>query len=222
MRINPYLMKLARDAVSARIKAGFIPAGDPAAMGGDPAAGGAPPMDPSMGGGMPMDPSMGGMPMDPAAGGGSAPPPGIDPASLQMMVQQAVAQAMPQAAGAAGAAGGQIKPKIDINVAVMQMSKMLARICEALNIHVPPHELIATPQDLTAMANQQAAPPAAGAIQPIGPVPGAGTPAPAGGEGGQKTADHREYGEPFDPAAFDDLQDRAESIRNLLTKRRGT
>ena len=150
MGINPELLKLARHHVGQQ-KVAFVPAGDPT-MGGDPAAGGAP-MDPAAAGGAP--------PMDPMAAGGGAPPmdpmaAGGDPlAGLQPMIQQAVQQAMAGAGGGAGgAAPGEaaIKPKIDINIEVMQMKKLLAKLCDAMGVQIPAAEMVATPEDLTQMA----------------------------------------------------------------------
>jgi len=149
MGINPELLKIARKHVG-QYKQAFVPAGDPT-MGGDPAAaGGAPPMDPAAAGGAP--------PVDPAAAGGAgaAGGGGEDPmAMIQPMIQQAVQQAMAtQGGGGAGGAGGEgaIKPKIDVNVEIMQMKKMLAKIVDALGIKVPAQEMVATPEDLTQMA----------------------------------------------------------------------
>src|SRR5688572_9933352 len=103
------LIKIARYAVDKQAfvdaatagGGGMPPGGDPAAMGMDPAA----------------------MGMDPAAmGGGGAPPPaptGGDPA-LSAKLDQMMQLMQAQAGGAGGAAGGQLKPKIDVNVALMQ------------------------------------------------------------------------------------------------------
>lgn len=152
MAINAELLKLARTRVGA-YKQAFVAAGDPA-MGGAPPGGGGAPMDPAMAGGAPpMDPALaGGMPDPSAAAGG-----GGDPlAALQPMIQQAVQQAMAAGgAGGAGAGGGAaapIKPKIDINVEVMQIKKMLAKIIDTLGIHVPVQDMVATPEDLQQMA----------------------------------------------------------------------
>ena len=148
MNINPELLRQARQ------KLAFVSAGDPAMGGGappmDPAMGGAPPMDPAMGGAPPMDPAMGGAPpMDPAMGGGAPPQ---DPfAVLGPMIQQAVQQAMASSGGAQGAPAG-IKPKIDVNVEIMQIKKMLAKIIDAMGIHVPVSDMVATPEDLNQIA----------------------------------------------------------------------
>lgn len=154
-RINPELLRLAKVAVDRRNqKQAFVAAGDPA-----------------------MDPMAAG---DPAAGGG-----GGDPmAALVPVIQQIVQQQMQQMGGAAGAAGGAAgaggvvnKPKIDINIEIMQMKKMMAKIIDALGVQMPASEMVATPEDLDQMAaEQQGGAPAAGgapqggAIPPIGPI----------------------------------------------------
>jgi len=177
--INPELVGLALSNVqkyaSADEKQAFVVAGDPAMTGGDPSMmGGAPPP-----GGPPMDPAMGGAPpMDPAMGG--APP--MDPmAAMQPMIDQAVQAALAaQGGGMGGGMGGegQIKPKIDVNIEIMQIKKILAKISDALGIHIPAADMVATPEDLTAMAqgNSAGAGAMAGgggeasAIKPISPM----------------------------------------------------
>jgi len=135
-----------------------------------------------------MDPAAAGM--DPAAAQQQQAAPQQDPlATLAPMVQQLVQQQlMSQAGGAAGAGAagaGQLKPKIDVNVEIMQIKNMLAKISDALGIHIPAQEMVATPDKLTAMS--QGADPAAaqqqpqpggdptggGAISPIQPIPAA-------------------------------------------------
>lgn len=126
---------------------------------GDPALGGAP-MPP---GG---DPSMGGMPPggDPAMMGGAPPPPPPAPAPSAPM-QPAMMQSSVEP----------IKPKIDVNVTMLQILKILARVCDALGVKIPASEMVATQGDLTQMGMQQegaaAAPqPAPTGPQPIGPI----------------------------------------------------
>jgi hypothetical protein len=155
-QINSQLMDMAMQAVNDYAtdlrKQAFVPAGDPsigAAAGGP----GAPPDPSMMGGAPPMDPSMmgGAPPMDPSMMGGAPPAPAPAPAP----------------AGAGGAPVEPIKPKIDVNIEIMRMNKMLARISDALGIQIPASEMVGTSDDLTQMAmNQQTAG------------------APAGGEGG--------------------------------------
>ena len=179
MGLNLELLKQARYNVRDLEKSAFVAAGDPS-MGGDPAAaGGAPPMDPAAGGAPPMDPAMAGgaPPMDPAAAGG-APPVGGDPmAAIMPMIQQAVQQAMAMQGGGSGpqTGGPGIKPKIDVNVEIMQMKKMLAKMMDAMGIHMPVADMVATPEDLNQIAQGGAGYAAAtpdgggglGAIKPI-------------------------------------------------------
>jgi hypothetical protein len=124
---------------------GAPPGGDPAAAGGMPPGG-----DPAAAGG-------GAPPADPMAGGGGG---GLDPMTLQPMIQQAVQMAMSGmggGGGAGGGAGGGIKPKIDVNVTLLQILKILARIADALNVQIPASEMVATQGDLNSFAGQQAA-----------------------------------------------------------------
>ena len=152
IHINPYLFTEAKEKLAALNKQAFVaagdpsmgapaPGGDPSMAGGDPAAmGGAPPMDPSMAGG------------DPAAMGGAPP---MDPmAMIAPMIQQAVQQAVAANGGGGGpqGAGPGIKPKIDVNVEIMQIKKMLAKIVDALGIHIPAADMVATPEDLNQIA----------------------------------------------------------------------
>jgi hypothetical protein len=97
------------------------------------------------------------------------------------MIQQAVQQAMAaQGGGAGGAAGGGVmKPKIDINIEIMKMQKMIARIADTLGIQIPAAEMVGTGEDLNQMAAAQQAPAgggALGAIQPVSPMKAAGVP----------------------------------------------
>ena len=216
--INPQLLKIARQSVTAAVKRSFVDAA--AATGGDPAAaaaGGGMPMDPAAAGGMPMDPAAGGapppMPADPMAGGAAGP-------DIQTMITQAVQQAMSQQGG--GAAGGAgIKPKIDVNVEIMQMKKLLARIADGLNIPIPAAEMTATPQDLTQMAAQSEAAGAAGgaapppsAVKPIEPLQGA---APAPGGEGTKTSQVHHAGDAV--PSLVNMRDQAAAMRAILQRR---
>jgi hypothetical protein len=196
-------------------KRAFVPSGDPS-MGGappggappmDPAMmGGAPPMDPAMMGGAPpggmppgMDPAMmGGMPpggappMDPAMMGGMPPPPppapAIDPAMIQQMVDDAVKKSNGNGNGNGASMGGGLKPKIDVNVELMQIKHMLAKLADALNVKIPAQDLVATPEKLMAMASGgdsgSGGGGGAGAIPPIGGISGI---TPAGTPGGEKS-----------------------------------
>ena len=186
--INLALLQEVREHLT---KQSFVAAGDPSM---DPAAaGGMPPGDPAAGGMPPGDPAAGGMPPgDPAAGGGD-PMAALQPV-IQQMVQQAVT-AQGGAGGAGGGGGGSIKPKIDINIEIMQIKKLLAKLCDAMGVQIPASDMVATPEDLTEMA--------AG-----GPGAAAATPDPAAGGGGlgqigaiqpMKAAqdDYQEFGEVY-------------------------
>ena len=172
MSINPKLVQLAQHYLDQQDKQAFI---DQGAMAG----GGAPPGgDPSAAGGA-----------DPSAGGGAPPSPGIDPAMIQQMVQQAVQQSVgsQMGGGMAAAGGAAIKPKIDVNVTMLQILKILARIADALGVQIPASEMVATSGDLTSMAQQQQTADAGGgappqsSIQPIQPM-GAASPAMVGAQ----------------------------------------
>jgi len=170
------LLVIAKDRMqkAANLKRAFVPTSDPAMTGGappmDPAAmGGAPPMDPAAMGGDPA--AMGGAPMDPAAMGGAPPmdpaamggaPPSGDPIeAFRSIVKEELAAAGMGTGGATGGAGG-IKPKIDVNVELMQIKKMLARLADTMGVHIPASEMVATPQDLGAMAQNSGMPAAGG------------------------------------------------------------
>ena len=169
------LLLIANDRVTKaqQIKRAFVPPEAAAAAGG---AGGVPPpggMDPAMmggGGAPPMDPAMmgggggGAPPMDPAmmGGGGGMPPSGGDPieAFRSIVKEELAAAGMGTGGAAGGGAPGQIKPKIDVNVELMQIKKMLARLADTMGVHIPASEMVATPQDLGAMAQGGGMPPA--------------------------------------------------------------
>lgn len=216
--VNPELIKMAlAKTAEAHKKEAFIPVGDPnmdpmAAAGGMP-PGGAPPGMPPGGAppGMPMDPAMaGGMPpggappMDPAMAGGMPPPPpgGLGPDEIRMIIKEELAQS--GMGGGAGGAGG-LKPKIDVNVEMMQIKKILARISDTLGIQIPASDMVVTSDDLNAMA-QGGAGAGAGAgaggqsaIQPIQPLdpmqaaaPGGPPGAPGGGAGGAGGGDEKQ------------------------------
>ncbi len=216
MAINPFLLQQARQNVHQMHKSAFVAAGDPA-LGGDPAAaGGAPPMDPAMAGGAPpMDPAMAGgaPPMDPAMAGGAPP---MDPmAAIMPMIQQAVQQAMASSGG--GGSGPQtngpgIKPKIDVNVEIMQMKKMLAKMMDAMGIHMPVADMVATPDDLNQIAQGGAGFAAAapdsgggglGAIPPIQPM---------------KAAEAWESGVAFTPPSDYSFQGAHDTTRNTANQ----
>ena len=161
---NDELMKMATGLIMPPTqKSAFVPPGamDPAAAGGGggmPPGGGAggmppgappmPPADPSMMGGPPPPPPPGG---DPMAAGGLPP-------ELMAMVQAEVQKAMGGGAGggamggAGGAMGGGMKPKIDVNVEMMQIKNMMAKLMDTLNVQMPVQDMVATPEKLEAMA----------------------------------------------------------------------
>lgn len=151
------------------------------------------------------------------------------------LITQAVQSAMGAGGGAGGAggAGGMLKPKIDVNVEIMKLNKMVARIADALGVHIPAHEMVATPQDLTSMAQGQqtqqgagAAGGGAGAIPPIDPMggmPPAGTPgmggAGGGGGGGEKTSSYRPNGRAFDSSGLSEVGNRAAAIAAMRKRK---
>jgi hypothetical protein len=229
--VNVELLRMAQDRVRGLAKQAFVPGGDMSGGGGDPAAGGGAPPDPM------------------AGGGGGAPPPGGggggDLSALQPMIQQAVQQAMMTQGGAAGAgaggqAGGALKPKIDVNVVLTQVVKILARISDHLGIPIPASELIVGQPDLMGMASatqaggplpgmdptaqlngqgQQGAGGAGGqAIQPVGgvdPMQGAGVP------GGAQKAGSHSNGVAFDLAGFGEIGNLAAAIASVRRSRPG-
>lgn len=161
-------------------KSAFV---DPAAAAG----GGAPPMDPA------------------AMGGGGAPPapPAPDPMMDQLMQRLAALEAASgSGGGAAGAGGGAqgVKPKVDVNVVLMQILKVVTRIAEHAGVVIPPSDMVPTSQDLTQLSQMSQSGNFAGAaggggqasaIPPIDPMGAASFPqgggAPAGGgDGGEK------------------------------------
>jgi len=200
------LRELIKIAQSQRAKAAFV---DPAAMGGMP-PGGAPPMDPAMMGAMP--PGGGMPPMDPAMMGGAPPPPaGVTADEVRAIVQEAVGGI--SGGGAAGGPAGVLKPKIDVNVEIMQIKNILAKIVDAMGIPVPAQDMVATPEKLTAMAQgQNAAGAGAGAssaIAPIEPMQGA---SPGMAQG--KTAAH-DTGHPYQEPGPNALSGKAAALAEI-------
>ena len=150
---------------------GGMPPMDPAmlaAMGG----GGMPPIDPAMlaamgGGGMPpIDPAMlaamgGGMPPPPpppppeGGGGGSQVNQDLVNAIVDG-VKEALKSSQNSVTGATsnGPVTGQ-KFKIDIGLEIMKLSKMVARIADALGINIPAQDLIVTPEEVASLQQQQ-------------------------------------------------------------------
>lgn len=224
--VNPELLGMARANVARLEKAAFIPGGPGGPGGGDPSmGGGAPPGgDPSGGGGAPP----GG---DPSMGGGGAPPPGPPPggsdptagvsaptSDLSTMIQQQVQTALGAMGGGAGGAGGAMgmkAPKIDENVVMLQILKILAKISDHLGIAIPASEMVVTQQDLQAMA--QGGPGQAAvqseqragnsSIQPISPMQGASPDLAKMG--------HDRDGVAFDTRGFETAMNKASAIMRL-------
>ena len=178
MAANPALLTLLRQQLDGMAKQAFTPA---PALAGDPATGGAPPVDPAMAaaggdpaaaGGMPPggDPAaMAAPPGDPAAAGGM-PPPGLDP-MLQQAITMAVQQAMQGAGGAPSAGGGKrsgSKGGDETASQLYKMNTMLTAMIEGLNragmdIQIPVQMMLGPPPGsdpaaAVAMASQGGAP----------------------------------------------------------------
>jgi hypothetical protein len=119
----------------------------------------------------------------------------MDPGMIQQIVADEVRKAM--GAGGAGAAsgGGGLKPKIDVNVELMQIKHMLAKLADALNVKIPAQDLVATPEKLMAMANgggsNGGGDSGGGAISAIKGITGI---TPAGTPGGEKSGRDMQYG----------------------------
>jgi hypothetical protein len=142
-------------------------------------------------------------------------------------------QAQGGAGGGMGGGGGAepIKPKIDVNVTLLQLLKMMSRIADALGVQIPASEMVATQNDLTQFGMQQqsgagatgAPPGGAGAgggqsaIPPIQPIQPA-----APGMGAPKAA--HEIGEAFeggyDTGGLDTLSSKAAAITNFWSASR--
>lgn len=223
--LNPALLHHACAALSraaVRQKFAFVPPPDPAAGGMPP--GGMPP------GGMPP----GGMPpgIDPGAAGGPPPPP--DPAAAGVggnpgggldviQLRQVLGEFLGAGGQGGGAAGAGIKPKIDVNVELMQIKNMLAKLVDALGVPMPAQDMAATPEKLTAMAQGQPAGTASpdaqsggAAIPPIQPVAPFGGGAPPGAP--PKVA--AEQGVAFSTAGLAQVTSAAEAARRIYAKRR--
>jgi hypothetical protein len=214
------LVKIARYAVQKQAfvdaatagSAGMPPGGDPAAMGMDPAA----------------------MGMDPAAMGGAAPPAptGGDPALSAKLDQMMQMMQAGGGGGAAGGAGGMLKPKIDVNVEIMQIKNILAKIADALGVQIPAQDMVATPEKLTAMAQGQSTATPAGAmggggggssIPSIDPMQGASPMMAQGGGGGGGASKQSSFvdGEPaYDFTNLTAVGNRAAALAAVLEQRR--
>jgi len=229
--VDQSLMNLAFSAVAgadhATEKRAFVPpdmaAGGMQAPGGMPAPGGG-------GGGAPQ--GAGGPPGGDPSGGGN-PGGGLDAGTLRQIITDVMTQQMGQmgqmGAGGAGAGPG-LKPKIDVNVEIMQIKNMLAKIADAIGVPIPAQDMVATPEKLQAMAAGQGAAAAApggqagaaggaggtgagaSAIQPIDPMPAAFPQAP----GGKSAFDQ---GEAFDAGRFGETTQSATSLIAMFSRR---
>jgi len=143
-------------AMLAAMGGGGMPPIDPAmlaAMGG----GGMPPIDPAMlaamGGGMPPPPP----PPPPEGGGGGGGQVNQDLVNAIVDgVKEALKSSQNSVTGATsnGPVTGQ-KFKIDIGLEIMKLSKMVARIADALGINIPAQDLIVTPEEVASLQQQQ-------------------------------------------------------------------
>ncbi len=146
-------------------KSAFVDPGLMAGGGGDPAAAGAPP--------------------DAAA----APPPGPDPAIAELSAKvDALASQFSGMGGAQGGAAGAgaLKPKVDVNVTLLQILKICTLMAEGMGIQVPPSAMVPTSEGLSQLASMSqsgdfsgVSQSGGGAIPPIGPMQGA-LPPPGG------------------------------------------
>lgn len=227
--VNPALLEMVKKA-SPTLRLGgfgkiaFVPGGDPGmgggGGGGDPAAGGGGDPMAAMGGGG------GGAP--PGGGGGDAggaPP--SDPRIDQLTAQMQQLMQMQQAGGAGGAGGpagsgaAGLKPKIDVNVEIMQMKNLMAKIVDHLGIPVPAQDMTATPDKLNAMAQGQPTTTpqpggggggAIGGMPPMDPMQGAGQP------GGEKAGSYRPNGVAFDTTGHGENFNKAAAIMALRNR----
>ena len=196
MGVNHELLKLANWRVQEHLeKQAIVPPG-----GGDPMAGGAPPMGgPPMGGPPPMDPMAGGPPpKDPMAGGpppmdpmaGGAPP----PEDVRSIIQEELANAGvggngAAAAGPAGAKAKKFDPE-ELNTKLYNMEKLIVAISNALGVSLPPEALLGPPPEgATPPEGAEGPAPAPGpegpgsSIKPIEPIQPAMPEAPGDGGG---------------------------------------
>jgi hypothetical protein len=150
-------------------------------------------------------------------GGGAPPPAGVTAEEVRAIVQEAMAGA----GGAGGTAGAPLKPKIDVNVELMQIKNMLAKIVDAMGIPIPAQDMVATPDKLMAMSQGQntsvggggGAEGGGGAIPPIEPI------APASpGIAQTKTAGFVD-GQPYTDRAPSELSNRAAALAQLVRAR---
>jgi hypothetical protein len=231
--VNYELLRYARGNMGGFDKVAFIPGGDMTGGGG---GGGAPPPggDPAaMGGGAPPP---GG---DPAAMGGGGAPPGGDPGMsmggdpLQQILQKL--NQLTMGGGAGGAAGaGALKPKVDVNMVLVQILKILARIADALGVKIPASEMVPGTPDIQQLAqSSQAGTPMpgmdptagggaggagdAGAISPVGGMQGM---QPAGTPGAEKMGGWHNNGTAFNTQGLIETGNKARAIAMMRRQQR--
>ena len=131
------------------------------------------------------------------------------------------------AGGGAGAGGVEpIKPKIDVNVVLLQLLKMVAKLCDAQGVPISASEMVQTQDDLTQFGMAQEGTGGGGvteggaggagggsAIAPISPMQGA-SPELA------KGASH--VGAGYSDGGFAKLSGRAAMMAAVLKQRRST
>lgn len=149
-------------------------------------------VDPGMVAGGGGDPAAAGMPPDAAA----APPPGPDPAIADLSAKvDALASQFSSMGGAAGGAAGAntLKPKVDVNVTLLQILKITTLLAEAAGIQVPPSAMVPTSEGLSQLASMSqsgdfsgVSQSGGGAISPIEPMQGALPPPPSGEKASQE------------------------------------
>jgi hypothetical protein len=179
--MNPSLLHLARTRVWKDMEKTAVVAPG----GGDPAAGGAPPMDPSMmgGGAPPMGggaPPMGGgaPPMDPSMTGGGMPGEAPAPPAAPPMDPSMMGGGMPGAMPGQQLAPQKLKPEQMMQMLDFRLYNMQQQITALMNaqgVTLPPGALVTPPGSPT---------PVAEAAVPGGPQDPGPAAAPGGGAGG--------------------------------------
>ena len=168
--LNPHLRAVARWRVGGGVldDGEFEKSAQPPDMAGG--GGGAPPMPDPMAGG-------GGAP--PMGGGAPPPPPGpLDPATLAQITQAigGAGGAMGAGAGPNGKVGGKKAEQQLLDTKLWTIQFLLVKVCEALNVQVPPSIVVGPPpeQGMMQQAQQEQAAPAGGGTTMQGPDAGAG------------------------------------------------
>lgn len=157
-----------------------------------------------------MDPSMmGGAPPGGGGGGGGKTWDDLIPA-----ITKAVQQAVSQSNQSTPTSTGMLKPKIDINVEIMRLNKMVARIADALGIQIPAQDMVVTSTDLTRMAQNQSAQ----FGQDMDPTGGIGTIEPMKGFG-EKSSSFWEDGQAFATEQLSSVANKAAAIAALRGRR---